>query len=662
MVRAILPTFAQKYRMKNFKIWCAVMCLCSGAGWAQRSEIGNLVLDGLPTIPAYITEDIERYQQSRSAGIADWNGSKGGGMIVTTRFGNVTQLHWVHEAGGYRQQLTFGKEGVDNAQKCPTVGDETFLYSADVGGNENFQLFLFDMRTMQSKMLTDGKARHVDAQWSHDGKSLAYLSNARSAGYLDLYVRHFDTENTNPTMLRQQSGGGWGIADWSPDGRYMVLSDYVSINETKLYLFDLSNPTQAPKPLWSPDQKRSVEGTIMADGGVYYISDYENEHNQIRFYDLRSGRDTVAVSFSGWGINSMTCDRSRRYFAYDVNEGGYSRVFLWQPATRTQREVGGIYRSVVSGMRFGGDERTPQLALNIGAATRPADVYVTDINGAPLTRWTFSELGPLNPASIADCELIKVKSFDGLEVPAFVYRAHRNDDGSGKSPVVISIHGGPEGQSFPTFNPQFQYWVNQLGITVIVPNVRGSSGYGKSYLMMDNGMLRENSVKDIGAILDWVATQPNLDASRVAVIGGSYGGYMSLACMTHFNDRLRCGIDLYGISNFVTFLENTSAYRRDLRRAEYGDERDPAMRKFLTEASPMTNIGNITRPMFIYQGANDPRVPQSESEQMVASLQKRGNTVWYVLAKDEGHSLAKKANRDYTQAAIALFLRENLVK
>ncbi|MBC7448285.1 MAG: S9 family peptidase, partial [Hymenobacteraceae bacterium] len=213
-----------------------------------------------------------------------------------------------------------------------------------------------------------------------------------------------------------------------------------------------------------------------------------------------------------------------------------------------------------------------------------------------------------------------------------------------------------------TFSAFINLLVNELGVAVVVPNVRGSTGYGKTYLKLDNGPKREESVQDIGALLDWIDRQPTLDAGRVVVYGGSYGGYMSLATMTTYNARMRGGIDLFGISNFTTFLKNTSAYRVDLRRVEYGDERDPKMQAVFARISPVSKIKNITKPMLVYQGKNDPRVPLSESEQMVAGLRQQGTPVWYIMAKDEGHSLAKKANRDYTYGATLLFLREYLMK
>ncbi len=253
---------------------------------------------------------------------------------------------------------------------------------------------------------------------------------------------------------------------------------------------------------------------------------------------------------------------------------------------------------------------------------------------------------------------MRYPSFDTVdgkprEIPAWVYKPA----GSGPHPVLINIHGGPEAQSQPIFSISTQQWI-ELGYAVITPNVRGSSGYGKTYLALDNGLKREDSVKDIGKLLDWIATQDELDASRIVLIGGSYGGYMVLSAMTHYNDRLRGAIDIVGISNFVTFLESTAEYRRDLRRPEYGDERDPEMREFLQKISPLNNAGKINKPMLIVQGQNDPRVPVTESEQMVAKIRANGGEVWYLVGLNEGHGFAKRDNADYYQWAVALFLEK----
>ena len=276
------------------------------------------------------------------------------------------------------------------------------------------------------------------------------------------------------------------------------------------------------------------------------------------------------------------------------------------------------------------------------------------------TRWTASETGGLDTRTFLGPMLVEYPSFNGRKVPAFVYRPPPHKF-PGPRPVLIDIHGGPEGQFRPAFLGRLNYWINEMGIVVIFPNVRGSAGYGKTYLKLDNGMKRDDSVKDIGALLDWIAGQTDLDKSRVAVTGGSYGGFMSLAVQTTYNDRIKAGIDIVGISNFVTFLKNTQGYRRDLRRAEYGDERDPAMRSFLERVSPLVRAHMIHTPILVVQGQNDPRVPITEAEQMVAALKKNGVPLWYVVGKNEGHGFAKKVNQDYLQAVEVMFLRQYLL-
>jgi dipeptidyl aminopeptidase/acylaminoacyl peptidase len=313
---------------------------------------------------------------------------------------------------------------------------------------------------------------------------------------------------------------------------------------------------------------------------------------------------------------------------------------------------------VIGGLRWHPNGR--ELGFTLSSARSPADVYSIEIETGKLERWTFSETGGLNPESFSEPELIRWKSFDGRMISGFLYQPPARF--ARPRPVMIKIHGGPEAQYRPGFLGADNYFLNELGVAIIQPNVRGSAGYGKTFLALDNGMKREDAVKDIGALLDWIGTRPDLDKERVMVTGGSYGGYMTLAVMTHYNDRVRCALEVVGISNFVTFLERTEAYRRDLRRAEYGDERDPQMREFLLRISPLTNAHKIRKPMFIVQGKNDPRVPASESEQMVAAIRDNGVPVWYLLAEDEGHGFAKKKNRDVQLAATVLFVEQHLLR
>jgi dipeptidyl aminopeptidase/acylaminoacyl peptidase len=350
----------------------------------------------------------------------------------------------------------------------------------------------------------------------------------------------------------------------------------------------------------------------------------------------------------------------RRRGAFVVNEEGRSRVYLLDPATRRYAPVAGLPTGLADGLEFSPDGR--RLAMTLNTSKTPSDAFVLDLGASPLehgalARWTFSEVGGLDTSTFIEPELVRYQSFDGLSVPAWVYKPA----GKGPFPVVISIHGGPEAQARPGFTSTYQMWLQKLGVAVVVPNVRGSDGYGSTYLGLDNGFRREDSVKDIGALLGWIATQPDLDAKRVAVAGGSYGGYMVLASAVHYSDRLRAAVDVVGISNFVTFLENTQDYRRDLRRVEYGDERDPAMRAHLEKISPLNNAGKIDVPMLVVQGQNDPRVPVTEAEQIVRALRERGQPVWYMNALNEGHGYRKKENADVYQQAVVMFFREHLL-
>jgi dipeptidyl aminopeptidase/acylaminoacyl peptidase len=353
-----------------------------------------------------------------------------------------------------------------------------------------------------------------------------------------------------------------------------------------------------------------------------------------------------------WDITAITLTRERDKLAFVSNEGGMSRLNILDLARNRALPVPELPVGSIGALAFSPDGAA--LAMTHNTPQSPSDVFVYEFRKRSLTRWTDSEVGGLDTARFPVPELVSYASFDGLEVPAWVYRPA----GPGPHPVIVQIHGGPEAQSRPVFNPLFAYWVNELGAAVVSPNVRGSAGYGKTYLRLDNGVLREDSVRDIGALLDWIGTQPDLDAERVIVYGGSYGGYMVLASLVHFDERLLGGVSIVGISSFVTFLENTESYRRDLRRAEYGDEREPEMRAFLERISPLNNADKITSPLFVAQGYNDPRVPYTESEQIVGAVRANEVDVWYLLAMDEGHGFAKKANRDYFQAATVLFLRE----
>ncbi len=384
------------------------------------------------------------------------------------------------------------------------------------------------------------------------------------------------------------------------------------------------------------------------------ITDHGSDVRRLVEVDLASGRRTPLTPTLQWDVEEFDLSPDGRLLAYAVNEDGYSRIRILERSTGRELARPELPGGVLTGLDFSPDGR--KLAISLSTATSAGDVWSWDVAGAKLTRWTSSELGPLDPRTLAEPRLIRFKSFDGLSVPAFVYRP-AGVPANARTPVVIDIHGGPESQTRPRWNPIAQQMASELGATVILPNVRGSDGYGTRYLNLDNGPRREDSVRDIGALLDWIGRQPNMDSSKVAVYGQSYGGYMSLASMTHYSDRLVGGVERYGISDFITFLTNTEAYRRNNRRAEYGDEQDPAMRAVFQRINPLANVGKIRKPMLVMQGANDPRVPQSESDQVVERIRSNGVEVWYVLFSDEGHGFQKKHNNDLRREVETVFLR-----
>ncbi len=623
---------------------------------ADRRERGNLIIEGIPEVPNTITEKLYQYQSTRSAGVAEWL-PDGKGLLITTRFGETGQLHLVEQPGGDRRQITFFPEPVTNATFPRLPQSRTFYFLKDVGGGEFYQIFSFDMGTGVYTMLTDGKSRNSSPEFANKGDQYIFTSTRRNRKDNDFYLS--PAGNPEQARLLRETEGAWAALEWSPDDQQVLVSNYLSVNENYLHL--LNTRTGELTQINGGKKGISYGGAVWAkDGkGLFIISDEGSEFQVLKHYDLTSGKFIPLTAAIQWDVEDLEISEDGKRLAFRTNEDGIGRLYLMDTQTRKYNPVSGIPDGVMGGLAFSPDNT--HLAFSLSSARTPGDVYVLNTGTGAVQRWTNSEVGGLNTGNFVSPQLVRYETFDKVNgkprtIPAFYYKPQ----GSGRFPVVIQIHGGPEGQFTPGFSWLPQYLANEMGIALIAPNVRGSTGYGKTYVTLDNGLKREESVQDIGKLLDWIARQPELDATRVMVYGGSYGGYMTLASLTHFNDRLRGGIDVVGISNWITFLEKTEAYRRDLRRVEYGDERDPKMREFLTRISPVSNAQKITKPLFVIQGVNDPRVPVGESEQMVQAVRKNGGTVWYLAAKDEGHGFRKKSNSDYQTAAMMLFMEKYL--
>lgn len=623
----------------------------------EKRQIGNLVIEGIPEIPKQLSEKLNQYQNTREAFIADWL-SDGSGMLILTRFGESAQVHMVETPGGVRKQLTFFSEPISGASICPSPKKNGFLFTKDKGGSEVYQLYFFDIDSGNFELLTDGYSKNGNGVWNNKGDAFVYPSIKRNNKDYDIYLFFADRKKKEKRILKGK--GLWFPIQWSADDRYVTIGHFCSINECFLYYLEVETGVLT---------EISVEKNVACHGGewnksgtgVYYTSDQDSQFRQLFLYNTRDRTKRNLSPEIHWNVEILNLSPDGNTLAFTVNENGISRLFLMDTSTNAYRAIETIPGGQISGLKWHPDGQ--RLALSLNTPVSPADVYVLNVSSQTLKQWTFSEVGGLNKKIFVEPELIHYPTFDdvngsGRHIPAFYYRPLGQP---GPLPVLIYIHGGPESQYRPAFSSIFQYYLNELGIAVIAPNVRGSTGYGKSFLKLDNGYKREDSVLDIGKLIDWIEGQPELDPERIAVMGGSYGGYMVLASMTHYNDRLRCGIDIVGISNFVTFLENTKSYRRNLRRVEYGDERDPRMREHLESISPTSNAHKITKPMLIVQGLNDPRVPASEAEQMLNKIRKNGSEAWYLLAKDEGHGFRKKFNRDYYNKAVILFLQKYLL-
>ncbi|WP_290889415.1 S9 family peptidase [Fischerella sp.] len=546
------------------------------------------------------------------------------------------------------------------AAKSSTVaGAFSRILGKDIGGNEFNQNYRFDLGTGEIALLTDGKSRNSWGVWSNKGDRMIYTSTRRTGKDNDFYI--IDPKNTqSDKLLAQVEGGGWGPLDWSTDDRQLLAIESISVNESYLWVVDTNSGEKTLiTPKGGKEKVAYDAGLFSKDGkGLYVISDRDSEFTRLAYVDLATKQHTYLTSHIPWDVEDFDLTKDGKHIAFVTNEDGTSVLHLLETATKQEKPLPKLPVGQVYGVTW--HRNNEDLGFTLMSARSTADVYSLNIRTNKVERWTESETGGLNTANFSDAKLVRWKSFDGRTISGFLYPPPAKF--KGKRPVIIDIHGGPEAQFRPSFLGRYNYYLNELGVALLFPNVRGSTGYGKTFLTLDNDYKREDSVKDILALLDWIATQPDLDKDRILVTGGSYGGYMSLAVAMKYSDRIRAAIDIVGISNFVTFLENTESYRRDLRRVEYGDERDPKMREFLLKISPVNNASSIKKPLFVIHGKNDPRVPLKEAEQIVATVRKNNVPVWYLMAKDEGHGFSKKKNIDYQFYATVMFVKEFLLK
>jgi dipeptidyl aminopeptidase/acylaminoacyl peptidase len=611
----------------------------------------NLTLVGMPPVEQAIADRAVKYSDFRGKAFGGWH-PNGNSVLISYREKNTSQIWTLESPMGELKQLTDFPEPVRGARYEPKTG-RYVVFGRDAGGSEAVQIYRMDLPSKAVTQLTDSSMRHSSGGYNSAENRVLIVSTqldktAAGGTRKDVTSELTLIDPLNPADVKKVAslpGGGWGDFDFSQDDTQIVCQNYKSATESEIFLINVADgkttkvlPGANDKPVSFGDVAFSHDGK-----GLFLTSDKDGEFKQLQYFDIATRSFTTLTSDLSWDVAGFSMSKDRKQLVFIANEDGRFITHFVDPVSRKRLPSPKLPAGQATPAGFSNDGKF--LALNVSSVQGPAEAWTLEIATGKLMQWTRAFTNGLDTTAFKAQQIIRYKSFDGRMISALVTMPP--DKFKGPRPVLIDIHGGPEGQSTVGFMGRDNYLINELGIAIIEPNVRGSSGYGKTFISLDNGMKREDSVKDIGALLDWIGTQSQFDAKRVAVEGGSYGGYMSLAVSTFYADRIRCALDAVGISNFVTFLEKTESYRRDLRRVEYGDERDPAMRKFLTEISPLTNAHKIKKPLFVVQGRNDPRVPWQEADQIVAAVKKSNVPVWYLTAENEGHGFAKKDNADY---------------
>jgi dipeptidyl aminopeptidase/acylaminoacyl peptidase len=639
--------------------------LCASASHAQTEVLApppNLVVDGIPPIPAELARELSPYGEFRAHGMLSWHPTRRE-MLIRRRLHATNQVHLVTEPGVAPVPLTDFPDAVANASFEPTRG-AYFVFGRAEGGNEVFRAYRQDV------------AGHTAAALSPEGERVSSMSFNGKGDRMVFATQPIDRNNAERSArtivhivdpLKPQSdrivarleGGGWTGFRFSPDGKRLVFVERKSASESHIWVMDAATGKKRRVTRASAEPAYYGETHFSKDGkGLFTITDRGGEFQRLAYLPLSSGREKVLTDHIYYDVDDYEISFDAGRIAFVTNENGSHVLRFIDTATLKELPRPPLVHGVIGGLQW--RPKSSEIAFHMSSARSAGDVFSYDLKANKLTRWTNGNNPQVNTSGFVEPRLVKWKSFDGREISGFHYQPPERF--SGKRPVIVSIHGGPEAQARPGFIGRNNYFVSELGVAMIFPNVRGSRGFGKTFLSLDDGMKREDSVKDIGALLDWIAEQPDLDATRVMITGGSYGGYMSFASSVHFSDRIAGAVSVVGISNFVTFLERTESYRRDLRRVEYGDERDPAMRAFLESIAPINNAQKIAKPLLVVQGLNDPRVPYREAEQIVQTLRKSNTPVWFLWARDEGHGFVKKPNADYQFYATVEFAKQTLLK
>jgi dipeptidyl aminopeptidase/acylaminoacyl peptidase len=637
---------------------CAALALLPAFAFAQTTRSlappEKARIEGVPPIPTSIVDAVSPYGQFRQAQLLAWHPVERR-ILISTTFGNVPQVHEVRSPGGARSQLTFFLDGVRGGASYDPTGRFVVFRKDTSGGGEAMQLFRYDLRSGRIEILTDGRSRNGVPAWSRRRGLIAFSSTKRNGKDRDLFV--MNPLEPGSSRLLAEVDGSWDALDWSPDDREVLgLQLIAGSTETRLWRIDVASRRRTLVTPKAGAPSRWIGAQFSHDGrSVYALSDRGSDVMRVWRGDLASGAWT-AVTKDSVSIEMFAVSPMAPTLALVVDRGAVSELQFLHAGSTQPRRVAAIPPGVISAVAW--HRSGTSVAIEFAGGRTARDVYTVNVKTGRLERWTASEMGGANLESLPDAEIVEWKSFDGRMIPGILYRPAARF--TGPRPVMINVHGGPELRERPRMLGRSNYFRDELGIAVIYPNIRGSSGYGRTYEHLDDGMKREDSVKDIGALLDWIAARPDLDKNRVMITGSSYGGYITLAAAIAYGDRIRCAFEGFGLSDFVAFLDGTDPSRRRDRLAEYGDPSDPAVRSFLKSISPLTHASKLKVPLFVVQGAKDTRVPLDQSEAMVRAVRANGTPVWYAVY-DMGHEEWTQTTNDYNTYAWVLFVQKYLI-
>jgi dipeptidyl aminopeptidase/acylaminoacyl peptidase len=642
-----------------FAFTCAFVYVATREVSAQADSIippEGLEVEGVPNVPSSLAQQVKHYTGAYGLPLAGWHPNKR--ELWVKGISNAAWISRIEAPGGPQKMwLNLPLRGVYDFYFEPQA--KYLIYNRDADGDESFQMFLYNVESRSGTPLSEGKSRNTEFVWSNSGEKVVYsFSPAKGQGVSLSLINPFDPKSNR--LLVESTGNYLKAYDWSPDDKEIVFCEFISNINSKMWLVNVE--TGEKRILLGKSEKESgyFSGPRFGkDGkGVYLITDHESDVRYLAYLNLAGCKLTNLTAATKWDVDEFQLSPDGRTIAYVINEDGVSRLHLLDTGSGQRKPVESLPVGIISDIKW--HNNSTDLAFNFKSPRTPNDVCSLDAATLKSELWSKSVTGGLDTEKLSQPELIRWKSFDSRTISGFMYRPPATF--TGKRPVIIDIHGGPEEQCRPEYGYDDNYFMSELGVVKIYPNVRGSSGFGKAFLKLDDGVRREDAVKDVGALLDWIKTQPGLDSDRVMLQGQSYGAYLALASATHYGARIRGVVSEHGVSNLASFVANTEGWRRDVMRAEYGDERDRKIRAFMEKTAPINNVQKIKKPLLIVHGKNDPRHPASEAESFVQAAKKAGAPVWYLLAKDEGHGFVKRANRSYKLYTTILFVKEFLLK